>query len=90
MEIPPGVGWISHHLPQTGWMEIQPSLSQSQAWNIKKFYDPTMQSSQMGVYLGVPNLLNNFLRIFKLWNWKLIAINPYFYDESESVLFTPI
>ena len=31
MEIPPGVGWISHHLPQNGWMEIQPSLSQSQA-----------------------------------------------------------
>ena len=90
MEIPPGVGWISHHLPQTGWMEIQPSLSQSQAWNFKKFYDPTMQSSQMGVYLGVPNLLNNSLRIFKLWKWKLIAIHPYFNIESESVSFIPI
>ena len=37
MEIPPRVGWISHHLPQNGWMEIQPSFSQSQAWNFKKF-----------------------------------------------------
>ena len=27
MKIPPGIGWISHHLPQNGWMEIQPSLS---------------------------------------------------------------
>ena len=31
MDIPPGVGWISNHLSQNGWMEIQPSMSQSQA-----------------------------------------------------------
>ena len=27
MKIPSGIGWISHHVPQNGWMEIQPSLS---------------------------------------------------------------
>ena len=65
MEIPPpGVGWISHHLPQNGWIKIQPSLTWAKARrkNLKNFYDPTTQSSQMGVYLGFSNLLNNSLR----------------------------
>ena len=61
MEIPPRVGWISHHLPQNGWIKIQPSLTWAKARrkNLKNFYDPTTQSSQMGVYLGFSNLLNN-------------------------------
>ena len=35
MEIPPRVGWISIHLSQNDWMEIQPSFGQRQTW----FYD---------------------------------------------------
>ena len=35
MEIPPRVGWISIHLSQNGWMEIQPSFGQRQT----RFYD---------------------------------------------------
>ena len=35
MEIPPRVGWISIHLFQNGWMEIQPSFGQRQT----RFYD---------------------------------------------------
>ena len=27
MKIPSGIGWISHHVPQNGWIEIQTSLS---------------------------------------------------------------
>ena len=36
MEIPPGVSWISNHLSQNGWMEIQPPWSQSRAWKLQK------------------------------------------------------
>ena len=67
MDIPPGVGWISNHLSQNGWMEIQPSMSQSQAWNCRKFCDPTkiICKTHLCFFSGIPEWLTPILPILR-------------------------
>ena len=76
---PKMAGWKSNH----PWAKARPEISRS-------FMIPQCKVVKWECIWASLNLLNNSLRIFKLWKWKLIAIHPYFNIESESVSFIPI